>query len=139
MSLLATNVIEIHGGHAANFKIGYHASPSMHRLHLHVISTDYDSPSLKTKVHWNSFTTPFFLLHERMPSPEATFYNPFISRSRFRCSRGSRIEWFHPETARGCIEGLPCDRIAMPSVSGSPKEYASIETTHKIPRLVKPN
>ncbi|KAG5348329.1 APTX protein, partial [Acromyrmex charruanus] len=35
--------------------------PSMQRLHLHVISTDFNSPCLKTKYHWNSFTTPFFL------------------------------------------------------------------------------
>ncbi|KYN27117.1 Aprataxin [Trachymyrmex cornetzi] len=41
--------------------IGYHAMPSMQRLHLHVISTDFNSPCLKTKYHWNSFTTPFFL------------------------------------------------------------------------------
>ncbi|XP_018350301.1 PREDICTED: aprataxin [Trachymyrmex septentrionalis] len=43
------------------FFIGYHAMPSMQRLHLHVISTDFNSPCLKTKYHWNSFTTPFFL------------------------------------------------------------------------------
>ncbi|XP_018357801.1 PREDICTED: aprataxin [Trachymyrmex cornetzi] len=43
------------------FLIGYHAMPSMQRLHLHVISTDFNSPCLKTKYHWNSFTTPFFL------------------------------------------------------------------------------
>jgi len=41
--------------------IGFHARPSMQRLHLHVISTDFISPHLKTKDHWNSFTTPFFL------------------------------------------------------------------------------
>ncbi|XP_033297919.1 aprataxin isoform X1 [Bombus bifarius] len=45
----------------SEFLIGYHAVPSMHRLHLHVISTDFNSPCLKTKYHWNSFTTPFFL------------------------------------------------------------------------------
>lgn len=32
----------------------------MRQLHLHVISQDFDSASLKTKKHWNSFTTPFF-------------------------------------------------------------------------------
>ncbi|XP_043270673.1 aprataxin [Venturia canescens] len=42
------------------FILGYHAVPSMARLHLHVISTDFDSPCLKNKYHWNSFTTPFF-------------------------------------------------------------------------------
>ncbi|KAF3422269.1 hypothetical protein E2986_05837 [Frieseomelitta varia] len=45
----------------SEFLIGYHAVPSMQRLHLHVISTDFNSPCLKTKYHWNSFTTPFFL------------------------------------------------------------------------------
>lgn len=44
-----------------NFKIGYHAEPSMIRLHLHVISDDMNSPCLKTKKHWNSFNTDFFL------------------------------------------------------------------------------
>lgn len=44
-----------------NFKIGYHAEPSMVRLHLHVISDDMNSPCLKSKKHWNSFNTDFFL------------------------------------------------------------------------------
>ncbi|XP_014208258.1 aprataxin [Copidosoma floridanum] len=43
------------------FKVGYHAVPSMKQLHLHVISTDFDSPCLKTKIHWNSFNTAFFI------------------------------------------------------------------------------
>ena len=43
------------------FKYGYHASPSMTRLHMHVISLDLDSPCLKHKKHWNSFTTGFFI------------------------------------------------------------------------------
>jgi aprataxin len=33
----------------------------MTHLHLHVISDDFDSLSLKTKKHWNSFTSPFFI------------------------------------------------------------------------------
>lgn len=41
-------------------RAGFHAVPSMQRLHMHVISTDMVSPCLKTKVHWNSFTTKFF-------------------------------------------------------------------------------
>ncbi|XP_066252656.1 aprataxin [Euwallacea similis] len=45
----------------SNFNIGYHADASMHRLHLHVISDDMDSEALKTKKHWNSFNTKFFL------------------------------------------------------------------------------
>jgi len=42
-------------------RLGYHSMPSLQPLHLHIISQDFDSPSLKTKKHWNSFTTPFFL------------------------------------------------------------------------------
>lgn len=32
----------------------------MRQLHLHVISQDFDSPCMKNKKHWNSFTTSFF-------------------------------------------------------------------------------
>lgn len=46
---------------AAGFALGFHSIPSMRHLHLHVISKDYDSPCLKHKKHWNSFTTRFFL------------------------------------------------------------------------------
>ncbi|XP_012267984.2 aprataxin [Athalia rosae] len=42
------------------FQLGYHSVPNMQRLHLHVISTDFNSTCLKTKVHWNSYTSPFF-------------------------------------------------------------------------------
>uniref|UniRef100_A0A098M1Q5 Aprataxin n=1 Tax=Hypsiglena sp. JMG-2014 TaxID=1550645 RepID=A0A098M1Q5_9SAUR len=43
------------------FRLGYHAIPSMRQLHLHVISQDFDSKWFKTKKHWNSFTTNYFL------------------------------------------------------------------------------
>lgn len=44
-----------------SFRYGYHAVPSMARLHMHVISQEFDSPCLKNKKHWNSFTTDFFV------------------------------------------------------------------------------
>ncbi|KAK7090073.1 aprataxin-like [Littorina saxatilis] len=43
------------------FRFGYHAVPSMSHLHMHVISQDFDSPCLKNKKHWNSFTTSYFV------------------------------------------------------------------------------
>ncbi|XP_059830780.1 aprataxin isoform X5 [Hypanus sabinus] len=46
---------------ALRFRLGYHAIPSMSHMHLHVISQDFDSPCLKTKKHWNSFNTDYFL------------------------------------------------------------------------------
>lgn len=48
------------------FRCGYHASPSMARLHMHVISQDFDSPCLKNKKHWNTFTTDFFIDAEQV-------------------------------------------------------------------------
>ncbi|XP_010743200.2 aprataxin isoform X3 [Larimichthys crocea] len=43
------------------FRMGYHAIPSLSHLHLHVISQDFDSPCLKNKKHWNSFTTDYLM------------------------------------------------------------------------------
>ena len=40
---------------------GFHSLPSMNGLHLHVISQDFVSDALKTKRHYNSFTTSFFI------------------------------------------------------------------------------
>jgi aprataxin len=34
------------------FRLGFHSAPSMRALHLHVISSDFDSPCLKNKKHW---------------------------------------------------------------------------------------
>ncbi|XP_061585669.1 aprataxin [Cololabis saira] len=46
---------------STRFRTGYHAIPSMSHVHLHVISQDFDSPCLKHKKHWNSFTTDYFM------------------------------------------------------------------------------
>lgn len=43
------------------WRVGFHSIPSMAQLHLHILSDDFVSPWLKTKKHWNSFTSPFFL------------------------------------------------------------------------------
>ncbi|KAI9187774.1 aprataxin-like protein [Blastocladiella emersonii ATCC 22665] len=43
------------------FRVGVHAIPSMHHLHVHVVSQDFVSDGMKTKHHWKSFTTRFFV------------------------------------------------------------------------------
>jgi aprataxin len=43
------------------WRLGFHSIPSMAQLHLHIITNDFNSEWLKTKKHWNSFTSPFFL------------------------------------------------------------------------------
>jgi len=42
-------------------KIGFHRIPSMSHLHMHIISKDMRSPALKTKKHYNSYATRFFI------------------------------------------------------------------------------
>eukprot|EP00899_Mesostigma_viride_P010525 jgi/Mesvir1/19474/Mv10495-RA.1 len=42
---------------AAGFYVGFHGSPSMKPLHMHVISRDMDSECMKSKRHWNSSTS----------------------------------------------------------------------------------
>lgn len=59
--MLAKNTVEVLGKTEDGFKVGYHAQPSMKHLHLHVISKDFSSEFLKTKKHFNSFNTDFFI------------------------------------------------------------------------------
>ena len=64
LKMLASYLLEVNGWDEEDFKMGFHARPRMQRLHLHVISTDFVSDSLKTKKHWNSFNTELFLNFE---------------------------------------------------------------------------
>lgn len=48
------------------FITGFHSLPSLPMLHMHLISMDLDSPCLKTKKHYNSFATFFFLTADRV-------------------------------------------------------------------------
>ena len=64
MSIFAKEYIEglsRAGFKGLDFRMGYHAIPSVRQLHLHVISTDFQGAGLKTKKHWNSFTTEYFV------------------------------------------------------------------------------
>lgn len=63
MYSMAMNVIKLNKRKPHEFRIGYHAEPSMQQLHLHVISNDFNSPTLKTQRHWNSFHTKLFIPH----------------------------------------------------------------------------
>ncbi|AGO09878.1 AaceriAAL112Cp [[Ashbya] aceris (nom. inval.)] len=55
----------------ANFtQVGVHSVPSMENLHIHVMTTDFYSPSMKHKKHFNSFNTDFFVKWERLPLSE---------------------------------------------------------------------
>lgn len=48
------------------FITGFHSLPSLPQLHMHLISMDLESPCLKHKKHYNSFSTYFFLTSDRI-------------------------------------------------------------------------
>lgn len=48
------------------FITGYHAIPSLPMLHMHLLSMDLKGPCLKTRKHYNSFATFFFLTSDRV-------------------------------------------------------------------------
>lgn len=43
------------------FKYGFHSIQSMQPLHMHIITSDFQSDCLKNKKHWNSFNTSYFI------------------------------------------------------------------------------
>lgn len=45
----------------AVFRCGYHSVPSMKRLHLHVVSQDFNSFRMRKQHHWNTFNTEYFM------------------------------------------------------------------------------
>ncbi|EDV48488.2 aprataxin-like protein isoform X2 [Drosophila erecta] len=63
---LAQKAVKIRGAIWEDFQVGFHAEPSMQRLHLHVISKDFVSPCMKTKKHWNAHNTELFVSYEKM-------------------------------------------------------------------------
>jgi len=81
------------------FRMGFHAIPSMTQLHMHVISEDFISPWLKTKKHWNSFTTDFFIpaddFIKRLERDEKlefdkTEYNAFL-KLPLKCFKSGKV------------------------------------------------
>jgi len=54
------------GSSSSSFRFGFHSSPSLEPMHLHAISQDLLGTSLKTKKHYNSFKSPFFVDAERV-------------------------------------------------------------------------
>ena len=45
----------------AVFRCGYHMVPSMKRLHLHIVSQDFNSFRMRKQHHWNTFNTEYFM------------------------------------------------------------------------------
>ena len=50
----------------AVFRCGYHMVPSMKRLHLHIVSQDFNSFRMRKKHQWNTFNTEYFIDSEAL-------------------------------------------------------------------------
>jgi len=97
------------------FNIGYHAEASMIRLHLHVISDDMNSPCVKTKKHWNSFTTKFFLdykevhkeleTHGKITLPSSELCKQLIN-SNLKCHKCSYVPKHMPDLKRHIVSHI---------------------------------
>ncbi|KAK6384505.1 aprataxin-like protein [Exophiala oligosperma] len=72
---------------AKEFKIGIHAHPSMHHLHVHIISRDMHSDRLKHQKHYNSFNTDFFIPLEDFPLAENDNGNLKKEYKCWRCGK----------------------------------------------------
>lgn len=81
------------------FLFGYHAVPSLYPLHLHIITDDFHSPALKTKKHWNSFTSEYFIKsetvekilsegkHFKTAMKEEEYYEGLLNSSSLHCHK----------------------------------------------------
>ncbi|KAJ9134622.1 HIT domain-containing protein [Pleurostoma richardsiae] len=81
----------------AEVKVGVHAHPSMSHLHVHVMSRDMHSASMRHRKHYNSFNTPFFVGLEDFPLAAADprrhpGVEGYLGRELvcWRCRRGFR-------------------------------------------------
>jgi aprataxin len=53
-----------------DFRVGFHAHPSMNHLHLHIISNDSFSESMKHRKNYTVFHSDAFLQLDQLPLPE---------------------------------------------------------------------
>lgn len=61
---------------------GVHSIPSLNNLHIHVMTTDFNSPRLKHKQHYNSFTTKFFVHFDKL-KPDLDHYTEYSSDTEY--------------------------------------------------------
>ncbi|RMD41940.1 hypothetical protein DV735_g3177, partial [Chaetothyriales sp. CBS 134920] len=81
---------------AGELKVGIHAHPSMNQLHIHIISPDMSSDTMRHRKHYNSFNTGFFIpladfpLHDYDPRKQVKYQNDNLKQD-FRCWRCGRM------------------------------------------------
>ncbi|GAA5869743.1 hypothetical protein JCM3774_003838 [Rhodotorula dairenensis] len=81
---------------------GFHAVESMRHVHLHVISTDFLSPKLKNKKHWNSFhpTLGYFLHLSDVIAAVEGGKNPLRDAKHYEALLKADLESTYPPYAK---------------------------------------
>ena len=92
---------------------------------MHVIGTDYDSPSLKTKQHWNSFTTQFFVGSKcKITISEVPFIDFTFFFAIARCVRQDQGERTHYGSIHVICFAL--DHLTVPSFQIDKAAYENL-------------
>lgn len=92
---------------SVTMKLGYHALPSFEPLHLHLISSDLDSPCITKRKHIISFTSPLFFVDPK--SVECHLESAFIDTSVLSV-RKERAASVLNDTPMTCPR---CNRVAI--------------------------
>ncbi|KAK6335131.1 aprataxin-like protein [Orbilia javanica] len=74
-------------------KIGVHARPSMSNLHIHLISEDMHSDRVKTKKHYNSFNSGFFVNLDEFPLDKGDERIPSVGHVTNGMLKGDMVCW----------------------------------------------
>lgn len=103
---------------------GYHAVPSLTPLHLHIISSDFDSDCIKNKKHINSFTDASF------------FISPDVLERHMESapSAGMRVQ-VNTQRATGIINSTPfrCFRCGASSGTVTQWKFHNSACNAKVP------
>ena len=95
-----------------SFKLGYHAIPSLQPLHLHIISTDLESPCITNRKHVVSFTSTLFFVEAA--SVERHLESAFVDKNI------NMVLTVRKERAKSVLECTPmtCTNCGREAVSG---------------------
>ena len=96
----------ISGDEPTSFKVGYHSIPSLLPLHLHIISSDLDSPCITTRKHIVSFSSTFFVTADEVENHLESAFVDSLSVN----VRGQRAQDVLDSTPLECQY---CDRAAL--------------------------
>lgn len=94
------------------FRFGFHANPSLTPLHMHCISSDFDSSRMNSVKHWNSFTHQDLWIHVSRVERELAENGAVRVRSKQELSE---LEATHEPTCSNC-------KYRAANVNGNPVE-----------------